>query len=99
MSIRVEADRMDATCAGQYAWHVGMDVWTVSWLDGGWTRDQAHMALQIAELVAINPPINSPYWRNVEYFLSELGLDPAVLDALIDPELDDDTEDDEEDLS
>lgn len=87
MTIDIRQTYMDATRSGEWATNPGAPgVWRVSWLDGHWTRDQAYMALQIAELVAINPPINHPYWRSIENFLSELGVDPARLDVLIDPD-------------
>ncbi|ADD40680.1 hypothetical protein [Stackebrandtia nassauensis] len=93
MSIRIERDRIEATRAGQWAERVDADSWRVSWLDGDWNRNHAIAALNIAELVAIGPPLGHPYWMNVENFLTELGVDPAVLDNLIDPEPDDEGED------
>lgn len=92
MTINISDDRMVASRSGQWAERVDNAIWRVSWLDGQWNRHQATTAMVLAELVATNPPMNHPYWRNVENFLAELGLDPAVLDVLIDPEPTDDEE-------
>ncbi|MGH8878554.1 MAG: hypothetical protein ACRD0P_14615 [Stackebrandtia sp.] len=90
MTIHIQPDRMDAVEAGQWAIRVDADTdtdtWTVSWLDGTWTRNQAITALNIADIVAHHPPMHHQAWRAIEALLTELGLDPAVLDELIDPE-------------
>lgn len=92
MTIHITHDRMNAERAGQWAQRHDIDRWSVSWLEGDFTRNEAVTAMNIAELVAVNPPMNHPYWRCIETLLAELGLDPAFLDNLIDPEPEDDTE-------
>lgn len=71
--------------------------WSVSWLEGTWDSYNALAAIDIADMVADNPPMNDRRWRAVENILTTLNIDPACLDTLIDPEPD--TDDDEEGLS
>lgn len=92
--IHISFSRMCADRSGQSAEVTNNGHFTVSWLNGEWSREQAFMALTVAEFVAIEPPIGHPYWRNVECFLTELGLDLADLEVLIDPE-----DDEEGDMS
>lgn len=83
---------MEATTAGQYAEQLPNGRWRVSWLDGEWFSNQAFDLLMVAEAIADEPALNDSVWLAIERTLTELGLDPAVLDNLIDPEPDDEAE-------
>lgn len=77
-----EFTEMTSTLSGCTAREIDADVWVVSWLDGEWTKAQANSAMVIAEVVAVDPPVNNTWWRVVESFLTDLSLDASVLSNL-----------------
>lgn len=77
--MNIGSDRMVELESGHYATRIDSDCWSVSWLEGQWSQRHATLALLIAEIVALDPPLNSALWREVENALLQLGLDLAVL--------------------